>query len=62
MYKGLLKIKSDYFVSHDEMYKRELYDTEKKKDYKEQIDPTPTQLIHMAEGDASSNLASVLSM
>lgn len=31
MYKGLLKIKSDYFVSHDEMYKRELYDTEKKK-------------------------------
>lgn len=25
-------------------------------------DPTPTQLIHMAEGDASSNLASVLSM
>lgn len=37
MYKGLLKIKSDYFVSHDEMYKRELYDTEKKKDYKEQI-------------------------
>ena len=30
MYKGLLKIKSDYFVSHDKMYKRELYDTEKK--------------------------------
>lgn len=31
MYKVLVKIKSDNFVSHNEMNRRELYDTEKKK-------------------------------
>lgn len=31
MYKVLVKIKSDYFVSHNKMNRRELYDTEKKK-------------------------------
>lgn len=30
MYKVLVKIKSDNFVSHNEMNRRELYDTEKK--------------------------------
>lgn len=40
MYKVLVKIKSDYFVSHNKMNRRELYDTEKKKRLQE-IDLEP---------------------
>lgn len=41
MYKVLVKIKSDYFVSHNKMNRRELYDTEKKKKRLQEIDLEP---------------------